>query len=344
MTPARRSGPITLALDIGGTGLKAVTLDAKGTMLIDRLRVPTPYPLPPRRLISELKTLVQPVGDFDRVSVGFPGMVRNGRVLTSPHLVLSDGPDSKVDPDSLKAWTNFDLASALTKAFGKPTRVVNDADLQGLDVASGKGLEVVVTLGTGFGTAVLSNGQLLPHMEISQHPFRKGDNYDEQLGDVALKKVGTKKWTKRVRKAIVALDAVFEFDHLYIGGGNARKLKDPLGERVTIIDNSAGLLGGIRLWDQAAHHAGAAASGKANAETGSSGVVTRLTRCHGNQMCRWSRRTPMTHVNTAQRGARIAAVLVAVILGATACGSDNDSSSANTVDNATTVEGRVAVG
>ena len=253
MTTARRSGPITLAIDIGGTGLKAVTLDAKGNMLIDRLRVPTPYPLPPRRLIKELRALVSSVESYDRVSVGFPGMVRNGRVLTAPHLVLSDGPDSDVDPGSLKAWTNYDLASALTKALGKPTRVVNDADMQGLDVATGKGLEVVITLGTGFGTAVLNQGQLLPHMELSQHPFRKGENYDEQLGDVTLKKIGTKKWKKRVRKAIIALDAVFEYDHLYIGGGNARKLKEPLGERVTTIDNSAGLLGGIRLWDQAAH-------------------------------------------------------------------------------------------
>ncbi len=251
MSPARRSGPVTLAIDIGGSGLKAVTLDAKGNMLIERLRVPTPYPLPPRRLTRELRALVKPVEAFDRVSVGFPGMVRNGRVLTSPHLVLSDGPDSKVDPASLKAWTNFDLATALTRSFGKPTRVVNDADLQGLDAATGNGLEVVVTLGTGFGTAVLNQGQLVPHMEFSQHPFRKGDNYDEQLGDVALKKVGKKAWNKRVRKAITALDAVFEFDHLYIGGGNARNLKGELGERVSIIDSNAGLLGGIRLWDQA---------------------------------------------------------------------------------------------
>ena len=252
MSPARRSGPITLAIDIGGTGLKAVTLDAKGKMFIDRLRVRTPYPLPPRRLIAELRALVRPVEAYDRVSVGFPGMVRDGRVLTSPHLVLSDGPDSKVDPNSLKAWSNFDLASALTKTFGKPTRVVNDADLQGLDAATGKGLEVVITLGTGFGTAVLNQGQLVPHMEFSQHPLRKGQTYDEQLGDVALKKVGKKVWNKRVRKAIAALDAVLEFDHLYIGGGNSRKLTGSLGDRVSIIDTNAGLLGGIRLWDQAA--------------------------------------------------------------------------------------------
>ena len=252
MTPVRRSGPVTLAIDIGGSGLKALTLDAKGKALIDRIRVPTPYPLPPKRLIAELAGLVRPIENYDRVSVGFPWMVRDGRVLSSPHLVLSNGPDSKVDPKSLKAWTNFDLASALAKALGKPTRVVNDADLQGLDAASGKGLEVVITLGTGFGTAVLSQGQLVPHMELSQHPFRHGETYDEQVGDVARRNVGKKIWSKRVHQAIAVLDSVFMFDHLYIGGGNAARLQGPLGERVSVIDQNAGLLGGIRLWDQRA--------------------------------------------------------------------------------------------
>ena len=252
MTPARRSAPVTLAIDIGGSGLKALTLDAKGKALVDRIRVPTPYPLPPKRLVAQLVELVKPIGNYDRVSVGFPGMVRNGRILSAPHLVLSNGPDSKIDPKSLKAWTNFDLASAMAKALGKPTRVVNDADLQGLDASSGKGLEVAITLGTGFGTAVLSEGQLVPHMELSQHPFRHGETYDEQLGDVARRNVGNKIWSKRVHKAIAVLDSVFMFDHLYVGGGNATRLQGTLGERVSVIDPNAGLLGGIRLWDQRA--------------------------------------------------------------------------------------------
>ena len=252
MTPARRSAPVTLAIDIGGSGLKALTLDAKGKALVDRIRVPTPYPLPPKRLVAQLVELVKPIGNYDRVSVGFPGMVRNGRILSAPHLVLSNGPDSKIDPKSLKAWTNFDLASAMAKALGKPTRVVNDADLQGLDASSGKGLEVAITLGTGFGTAVLSDGQLVPHMELSQHPFRHGETYDEQLGDVARRNVGNKIWSKRVHKAIAVLDSVFMFDHLYVGGGNATRLQGTLGERVSVIDPNAGLLGGIRLWDQRA--------------------------------------------------------------------------------------------
>jgi len=247
---AAANNPITLAIDIGGSGLKASALDARGKMLTDRLRVPTPYPLSPARLVQTLKELIAPIEKFDRVSVGFPGMVRDGHVLTAPHLVLSKGPGSKPDPDMVKAWSHFDLAGALTTALGKPTRVANDADIQGLDVASGKGLEVVITLGTGFGTCVLHDGQLAPHMEFSQHPFRKGETYDEQLGDVALQDVGKKRWFDRVDQAIEALDAVFMFDRLYIGGGNAKLLKHDLDSRVRIVDNVAGILGGIRLWDQ----------------------------------------------------------------------------------------------
>jgi len=250
MVIAKKDGPITLAIDVGGSGLKASALDPDGEMLTDRLRVPTPYPLSPELFVSTLQELVKPVVKYERISVGFPGMVRNGQVLTAPHLVLSKGPGSKVDPDMVKAWSHFDLAGALTSALGKPTRVANDADIQGLDVASGKGLEVVITLGTGFGTCVLHDGQLAPHMELSQHPFRKGETYDEQLGEVALKDVGKKRWLSRVDKAIEALDAVFIFDHLYIGGGNAKLLDQELGPRVKIVDNVAGILGGIRLWDQ----------------------------------------------------------------------------------------------
>ena len=248
-TTVAKTGPITLAIDIGGSGLKASALDATGKMLTDRLRVPTPYPLSPTRLVETLQQLIKPIEKYDRISVGFPGMVRDGCVLTAPHLVLSKGPGSKADPDMVKAWSHFDLVDALTTALGKPTRLANDADIQGLDVASGKGLEVVITLGTGFGTCVLHDGQLAPHMEFSQHPFRKGETYDEQLGDVALQAVGKKRWLQRVDKAIEALDAVFMFDRLYIGGGNAKLLGD-LGPRVTIVDNVAGILGGIRLWDQ----------------------------------------------------------------------------------------------
>ena len=91
----------------------------------------------------------------------------------------------------------FDLAAALGKLWKRPVRVKNDADMQGLGAARGKGVEVVITLGTGLGSAILVDGWLGPHLEIAQHPFRKGETYDQQLGDAALEQIGKKKWNRR---------------------------------------------------------------------------------------------------------------------------------------------------
>ncbi|HVX20414.1 MAG TPA: ROK family protein [Acidimicrobiales bacterium] len=247
--------PFTLAIDIGGTGLKASVLDATGAMVADRVRVPTAYPLPPngdRGMVAALAKLVSALPEADRVSAGFPGMVRRGHVLSAPHFVTESGPGSPVDPKLAKAWTRFDLAGALGDAIGKPTKVANDADVQGLAVVAGKGLELVITLGTGFGTAVFLDGQLLPHLEIAHQPFRKNETYNEQLGERTRKEVGDHRWNRRVRKAAAQLDQMLFFDHLYLGGGNARRVvRDDLGDllhRTTVVDNSAGILGGIKLW------------------------------------------------------------------------------------------------
>jgi polyphosphate glucokinase len=252
-TPKR---PLTLAIDIGGTGLKASVLDATGAMVADRVRVATTYPLAPEGdagLVVRLATLVGPLPAADRVSAGFPGMVRKGHVLSAPHFVTESGPGSRVDPALERAWHDFDLAGALAAALGKPTRVANDADVQGAAVVAGRGLEFVITLGTGFGTAVFLDGRLLPHLEIAHQPFRKGETYNEQLGEPTRKSVGDERWNRRVRKAIETLDALLFFDHLFLGGGNARRVtRDELGayiDRTTVVDNSAGILGGIKLWE-----------------------------------------------------------------------------------------------
>lgn len=233
----------TLAIDIGGTGLKAAVLDATGHLLCDRVRIETPVGAPPDAIVAMLVELVRDLPDHSRVAVGFPGMVRNGFVLTAPNL----GHDG---------WHGFDLAGSLQNALGRPVRVANDADVQGLAVITGRGLEMVITLGTGFGTGLYQDGRLCPHLEISHQPFRKGETYDQQLGNAARKQVGGRKWEKRVLKAIANLRALTNFDHLYIGGGNARKLTCELPPDVTIVDNQAGLSGGARLWQT-----GEAASG-----------------------------------------------------------------------------------
>jgi polyphosphate glucokinase len=245
------TGPRTLAIDIGGTGLKASVLDAQGAMLVERVRIPTTYPLAPQSLIDALRTLMAPLPAYDRIAAGFPGMVRGGRILSAPHFITENGPGTRDAPLLVVAWSGYDLAAALEKEFGKPARVANDADMQGGAVVKGVGLEVVITLGTGLGTAVYHDGHLTPHIELAHHPFRKGQTYDEQVGDAARKRVGKKKWNKRVQEALGNIEALLFFDHLYIGGGNAVQLDIDVGPKATIVDNSAGITGGLRLWEPA---------------------------------------------------------------------------------------------
>ncbi len=242
--------PFTLAVDIGGTGLKASVLDASGAMVADRVRVPTTYPLPPDKLVTMLTRLVAPLPKAERASVGFPGMVRDGHVLSAPHFSTKHGPGSAVDSDLAKQWSEYDLASELTSSFAMPTKVANDADIQGAAVIRGKGLELAITLGTGFGTGLFYQGQLMPHLEIAHQPFRKGETYNDQLGEAARKDIGEERWNKRVHKAIANLRALMFFDHLYVGGGNSRRIaRNNLADDVTIVDNTAGILGGIKLWE-----------------------------------------------------------------------------------------------
>jgi polyphosphate glucokinase len=116
---------------------------------------------------------------------------------------------------------------------------------------SGSGVEFVLTLGTGVGTALLVDGKLSSHLELAHHPFRKGETYDEQLGNAAFEKVGARKWRERVRDAIRNFQVLINYDRLYIGGGNAKVLKGHVDPSVTIVGNIAGILGGIKLWEGA---------------------------------------------------------------------------------------------
>ena len=233
--PAAKSGPHTLAIDIGGTGLKASVLDPEGKMLVDRLRIDTPYPCPPPVMLQTLAGLVAPLPPYDRVSVGFPGVVRDGRVLTAPHF-------------GNEVWHNHPLAAALEKRLGKPVRLLNDAEVQGLGIIHGAGLEVVLTLGTGVGSAVFREGRLMPHLELAQHPLHKDKTYNGYVGDDARRHHGVKKWSARVLKMIAIVDTLLNYDTLYLGGGNAAHLKVKLPAHVKLASNDAGITGGIRLW------------------------------------------------------------------------------------------------
>jgi len=228
----------TLAIDIGGSGLKATVLDRDGSMLTDRVRVDTPDPAVPEALVDALVALVEPLPSFDRVSVGFPGVVRDGVVVTAPNL-------------GTEHWEQFPLADELRRRLrDRPTRVLNDADVQGYGAICGSGLELVLTLGTGLGSALFRDGELLPHMEFAQFPFRKRKTLDDYVGDSAFGKVGEKKWNKRVEKTSDAFRVLLHYDTLYLGGGNARKLSIRLPQDVKVVSNDMGLTGGIRLWGE----------------------------------------------------------------------------------------------
>jgi polyphosphate glucokinase len=242
------TGPHTLAIDVGGTGLKATVLDADGRPEHDRVRVPTTFPCPPDKLVSDLAELVAPLPPCDRISVGFPGVVRSGVVRTAPAFVTVSGLGSDVDPELVRAWDHFDLATAVSTRLGRPCRVANDADVQGAGAVAGVGLEMIVTLGTGVGTAVFSDGRLALHLELAHHPLIHDETYNVYLGDAAFRKEGKKRWNRRVARAIAILDRLVVPDAILVGGGNAKHITVELGPNVRLIDNDAGLLGGIRLW------------------------------------------------------------------------------------------------
>jgi polyphosphate glucokinase len=225
----------TLSVDVGGSHVKASVLSERGKMLHERVRAETPSDVTPSRLIRIIADLAETLPDYDRVSVGFPGVVRAGVIRTAVN--LGD-----------ERFAGFNLGRALTKRLGAPVRVCNDADMQGFGAIRGKGVEMVITLGTGFGTSLFENGRLAPHLELAHHPFRHNRTYEDELSDAAMKRVGRRTWNHRLSLAIDTLRALTWFDHLYIGGGNSRNVRLRLPRDISIVDNAAGIIGGIRLW------------------------------------------------------------------------------------------------
>jgi polyphosphate glucokinase len=240
----------TLAIDIGGSGVKGSVLDPEGQMRTQRVRLDTPYPCPPQRLLDTIDEVAAQLPKANRVSVGFPGLVREGVVLHVPALSRLEYGGQQ-DAGLAAKWRGFDLAGGLAAMFGLPTKVVNDADMQGCAVAQAEGFEFVMTLGTGVGTALFQDGRLLPHLELSHGPYLKS-SFDLVLGNAGRKKLGNRKWNKLVVDAIAWFDEILSFDTILIGGGNAKKLDEELlNDKAQVVPNSAGITGGVRVWDLA---------------------------------------------------------------------------------------------
>ncbi len=224
-----------LCIDVGGSGLKAAIITPRGRYVSKRVRVKTPEKRKPRQIVAALVKLVAPLGTYDKVTIGFPGAVKHGKVVSAPNFGTED-------------WKGFALAAVMQKKFKKPVKLLNDADVQGLAVINGEGLELVCTLGTGFGTAWFRDGELMPHMDLAHLAMHPKDDFDVVLGDATRRKIGNARWNKRIKRLIAVLQTVFNYDHLYLGGGNSSDVKFKLPRNVSIVSNSAGMEGGAFVW------------------------------------------------------------------------------------------------
>jgi polyphosphate glucokinase len=226
-----------LCIDVGGTLIKAAVVDASGSLVSGFLRMPTPKPAVPEAVIAVIGQLVEPLPQVARISVGFPGVVAGGRIITAPNL-------------GTPQWKDFNLAEALRLRFGAPVRMLNDAIVYGLGVAKGPGRECVLTFGTGMGCALFCDGSTFFGLELGQHYACDGYTYDQFVGHAAYLRIGLDDWNVRVARVIAAVQALTNSDCVFIGGGNSKRITFTLPPWATFAAPSAGVSGGARLWDQ----------------------------------------------------------------------------------------------
>lgn len=225
--PTHAGRPYTLSVDIGGTKIKACVLDFAGTPLSEPTIVSTPRPSPPSSVLGKIDELAMDLQPFDRISVGFPGVVRGSVVATAPNLGTQE-------------WAGFNVPEALERRYHVPVRILNDAAVQGLGVVRGPGLETIITLGTGIGCSVFRDRAWLLHLELGLDAF---------AGNAVLAAIGAGAWNERVAETIAVVSRLTACGRLYVGGGNARKVALRLPPHVEIVSNTAGLTGGVRLWE-----------------------------------------------------------------------------------------------
>jgi polyphosphate glucokinase len=211
-----------LVVDVGGSHVK---VRASGEE--ERRRADSGPTMTAGAMVAAVRELAEG-WEWDRVSVGIPSPVHNGRVVSEP-VNLGEG------------WAGFDYEAA----FGRPTKVVNDAAMQALGSYEG-GTMLFLGLGTGLGSALVSDGLVQP-LELGHLPYRNG-TFEDYTGTAALERRGKKRWRRDVVDVVETLRAALEPEYVVIGGGNADKLKE-LPENVRVGDNENAFLGGFRLWD-----------------------------------------------------------------------------------------------
>lgn len=171
------------------------------------------------------------------IILGFPGVIKNGKVCSSPN--LDD-----------RAWRNVNLLQRLKRLKLSPY-VINDTDLHGHLIIKGKGTELVLSLGTGFGSSLYTDGLLLPNTEIGHHPFLKNKTYEQCLGYKAFLRSGRTVWLKNLKLALQQLTETFNPDRIYLSGGMCNQIENlRFPKLVKVVGNpqpSKKILKGFRL-------------------------------------------------------------------------------------------------
>ncbi|MBU6495670.1 MAG: ROK family protein [Acidobacteria bacterium] len=238
-----------LAVDWGATSVKSALVDADGRALSPLKRRRTPHPCPPDTFFDVVRARVEATG-ARRVGVGFPGEMREGLVVGTGNLAREGGPGTPLIPELVERWRGRDLSCELSELTGADVRVINDAALAALGCGGGYGVELIVTLGTGCGLALMDGGELQPTPDVGTHPSHDGRSFDVALGERARSR-DESRWREDVRRALIQWRVAFGVERVYLAGGNGPRLQDrdetwPPG--IVIVGNQAALRGAARLF------------------------------------------------------------------------------------------------
>jgi polyphosphate glucokinase len=211
-----------LVVDVGGTHVKLLATGHRVP-----IKIVSGPKLTPREMVRAVRDATAE-WKYDRVSIGYPGPVRDGKPLENPWNL---GP----------GWVRFDYG----KAFGKPVRLVNDAAMQALGSYEG-GRMLFLGLGTGLGSTLIHDGVVIP-LELAHLPYERGKTYEQVIGEAGFQRLGKHRWRKHVEQVVELFSAAFLVDYVVLGGGNVRHVKQlPKGARRG--KNANAFTGGYRLW------------------------------------------------------------------------------------------------
>lgn len=231
----KSSAPHILAIDIGGTLIKASVIDGGGGLIAPWMRVQTPKNATPESILVTIGELAQQLPPYSKISVAFPGVVSRGIVRTAPNLAAD-------------VWRGHNLRKSVQDTFGCDARILNDAVVQGLGVARGPGLECVLTLGTGLGFALFRDGAFVAQLELGQYGSTHGQKFDDYVGHAAYVSIGEDAWNGRVAETFDIVRGLVTPNRILVGGGNARRITFQLPEDIELFPMTAGVTGGARLW------------------------------------------------------------------------------------------------